>query len=197
LRIPASLAFALTVMLGVSPAQAEAIGNPWSTTLYYGPATTKYFFAVMQKLDLRPTGTLLGLALDRDLVPLGYDIVLGAEVQATQTFFGHRDTTGAVGLGFRVDNIFGFRRVSFSSYLGPSYDTDPPTALIGYGNKIRPSAQNSKWLNFVSAEIAIGFSRAPNWYGVFRVYHRSSLLGVYAGGQDAGTAVGLGLQRRF
>jgi hypothetical protein len=197
-------AFALTLalalaLLAAAPASAAAL--PWSTTLYYGPSTTKYFFAILQKMDLRPTGTLLGLALDRDVMPLGGifggGLSLSGEVQATETFFGHRDSTAALGLGLRAQDIFGLSHVSFAGYLGPSYDSDPPDHLIGYGNKIRPLSRNSKVLNYVSAEIAFGIPRAPGWYSVFRLFHRSSMLGVYGGGQDAGTSVGLGLQRRF
>lgn len=189
----------LVLMFAAAPAHAVTIsGNgPWSTTVYYGPSTTKYFFAIMQKMDLRPTGTMLGLALDRDLVQLGAGIALGAEAQATESFFGHHDTNAALGLGFRANEIFGLPRLGFAFYMGPSYDSDPPAHLIGYGNKIRPISRNSKVLNYVSAEIAFGVPRAPGWSTVFRLFHRSSMLGVYADGQDAGTSVGLGLQRRF
>jgi hypothetical protein len=187
----------LIIVLALPARAAEPRATPWSLTAYYGPSTTKYFFAITQKLDLRPTGTLFGVALDRGLAPLGDDIMLGAELQGTETFFGHRDTAAALGLGFRADRLFGLEGVSFSGFMGPSYDSDPPARLIGYGNKLRADSRNSRLLNYVSAEIAVALPQAPDWYGVFRLFHRSSLIGLYTGGQDAGTAVGLGLQRRF
>jgi hypothetical protein len=193
---PVCWVFAIAVAT-ISAVHADEKDHPWSATVYYGPSTTKYFFAVLQKFNMQPTGTMLGLAVDRNLIYLGDDIYVGAEAQVTQFFFGHTDTTGAAGLGFRADNIFGLSRTIFSMYSGPSYDTDPPYTSIGYGGKILPAERRARFLNFVGAELAVGLPHINNWYGVIRIYHRSSMMGVYPVGDDAGIAVGIGLQYRF
>jgi hypothetical protein len=176
-------------------ARSNEVSDPWSATLYYGPSTTKFFGAVLQGFDMEPTGTMAGLALDRSLLDLGWDISIGGEVQVTQYFFGHKDTTVAGGLGLQFHDIFGFRRTDFSVYAGPSYATDPPYTSIGYRNVLWPSGR-VKFLNFVGIEFASALPQS-DWYGVFRIYHRSGMFGIYASSDDDGLAVGLGIQRRF
>jgi hypothetical protein len=145
---------------------------------------------------MQPTGTMVGLAVDRQLVDLGWDISLAGEGQVTQYFFGHPNTTFALGLGLQLNDIFGLNRTSFSGYLGPSYATDPPYTSIGYGGKIwRASRVN--FLNFVSIEFAAGIPNHPHWDGVLRIYHRSGLMGVYTDSDDDGMAIGLGIRAHF
>ena len=75
--------------------QDDREDGPWSATLYLGPASTKYAVATFMSLNMHPTGVMAGLAVDRKLLYLGYDISLAAEGQVTQYFFGHEDTTFA------------------------------------------------------------------------------------------------------
>ncbi|MDE2493550.1 MAG: hypothetical protein KGL97_06560 [Alphaproteobacteria bacterium] len=179
-----------------SPAAARAQGNPWTATLYYGPSTTKFFVAAVESLKLQPTGTMIGLAADRRLAYLGWDISLAGEGQITQYFFGHTDTTVALGLGFQADDLFGYKRTSLNIYDGPSYATDPPYTSIGYKGRIWPS-QRKKWQNFIGVEFAVGIPWDRHWDAVFRLYHRSGLFGVYNESDDDGLAFGAGMRCHF
>lgn len=178
-------------------AQAAHSGDgPWSGTLYFGPSSTKYFVAAALSLKLQPTGGMAGLAVDRKLLYLGSDISLAAEGQVTQYFFGHKNTTFALGLGLQFDKLFGFQHTSLSVYDGPSFATDPPYTSIGYKGRLWP-AWRKKFLNYVSVELAVGLSSKSKWDGVFRFYHRSGVFGIYSDGDDDGLMIGIGLRRRF
>jgi len=178
------------------PGRAAAADGAWSATLYAGPATTQYILAALSSGSFRPTGAMAGLAVDRKLVPLGWDISLGVEGQVTQTFFGHRDTNFALGPGIVADAPFGWKGTSFSIFSGPSYATDPPAFSYGYGGKIEPSPRK-KWLNFVGVEFAARLAPDSDWDVAGRFYHRSGAFGLYADDVDAGMAVGIGIRRRF
>jgi hypothetical protein len=178
------------------PSAAQPVAHRWSGTVYFGPSTTKYFGAVLQKLNFEPTGAMIGLAADRPFLDLGWDIALSGEVQATQYIFGHPNTSFATGLGFQANAPFGIGGTSLSVYDGPSYDLDPPLTSIGYGNRLWP-AWRKKFLNYVSIEYGIDFPSAPDWAAVFRLYHRSGAFGLYSAGDDDGVAVGLGLRYTF
>jgi hypothetical protein len=192
--------FALTVvllaMLFPGRVIADSADGPWSATLYAGPATTKFLLAVLSSGSYRPTGAMAGLAVDRKLVPLGWDISLALEGQVTQTFFGQRDTTFALGPGIVAHEPFGWKGTSFSFFTGPSYATDPPATSIGYGGKIEPSGRK-KWLNFVGVEFAARLAPESDWDVVGRLYHRSGAFGLYANNTDVGMAVGVGIRGRF
>jgi hypothetical protein len=192
----------LAILLLLSATAARADDAQWSATLYAGPATTKYILAVLSSGSFQPTGAMAGLAVDRrHLVDLGWDITFGVEGQVTQTFFGQRDTTFALGPGLEAHEPFGWKGTSFSFYTGPSYATDPPATSIGYGGKIEPSGRKT-WLNFVGVEFASRLAPDSdpangNWDIVGRLYHRSGAWGLYAENTDAGMAVGIGIRKRF
>jgi hypothetical protein len=193
MRGPCRWAF-LILALTVPAAHAASINGPLTVTLYAGPSSTKFFGAVLQSLKLQPTGAMVGVAVDGRLLYLGQGISLAGEAQVTQYFWGHENTTVALGLGFQFKDIFGWRRVDWSIYAGPSYATDPPFVSIGYRGRLYPAARN-KYLNFVGIEWAVGLGHDSPWQGVFRVYHRSGLYGVYSESDDDGIALGWGIRR--
>jgi hypothetical protein len=189
------------LLVTTSSAQAEQVSlpwqsTPWSATLYVGPSSTKFLGAVIQSLHLQPSGAMIGLALDGRLFYLGQGISLAAEGQATEYVFGHKDTSFALGLGFQANDIFNFKRTSFSFYTGPSYATDPPFTSIGYSHHIYPSGR-VKFLNYIAIEVAVGPFADSQWEGVFRIYHRSGAFGLYSIGDDDGLMLGWGIRRRF
>jgi hypothetical protein len=143
-------------------------------------------------------GGMIGLAADRKLFNLGWDISAAAEGQVTQYAFGHRYTTIAMGVGIQFNNLFNFRRtpMSLSVYTGPSYATFPPQFGIGYDNQ-HLTLTRQKWLNYLAVEFAVGIPTAPRWDAVFRLYHRSGAFGFYSIAADEGTAMGIGIRRRF
>ena len=194
--------FILVILVTAAvPAQAEQISlpwqaTPWSATLYVGPSSTKYLGAVVQSLHLQPSGAMIGLALDGRLFYLGQGISIAGEGQVTQYFWGHTDTSFALGAGFQANDIFNLKRTSFSFYTGPSYATDPPFTSIGYSHHIYPSLRK-KFLNYIAIEVAVGPSADSQWEGVFRIYHRSGAYGLYSIGDDDGLVLGWGIRRRF
>jgi hypothetical protein len=156
----------------------------------------KYFGAFIQKLNLEPNSVMFGVAVNRKLAYLGADIYLAGEVQVTQYFFGHLNTTGAATIGFQFDKLFGFDRTSFSAYMGPSYATDPPYFALGYHNQLEgPPRKNL--LNALSLELAFGLPGSERWDAAIRMYHRSGAFGLYSTGNDAGEAFGLGVRYHF
>jgi hypothetical protein len=187
---------ALAAIFMTFAARAGVGERPWSVTAYIGPASTKYFGAFIQKLNLEPTSVMFGVALDRKLAYLGADISLAGEIQFTQYFFGHYNTTGALEFGLQFEKLFGFDRTSFSAYTGPSYATDPPYTAIGYHNRLEgPPRKN--FLNAVSLELAFGLPGSERWDAAVRMYHRSGVFGLYSTGNDAGIAFGLGVRYHF
>jgi len=176
--------------------QAVAAGEPWSVTLYTGPWAPKYFGAALQDFNLQNREMIAGIALDRKLAYLGYDIYLSGELQATQTYAGHGDTTFAVGLGFECIKILGFERTSFAAYTGPSYGLNPSHISIGYKHRLYP-APRKKFLNAVTLEFASGLPFSEKWDWAARLYHRSGVFGLYSEGNDDGVGVGLGFKYHF
>jgi hypothetical protein len=170
--------------------------SPWSVTLYYGPSTTKFVGATLRSMEPQWSNAMAGLAIDRKLAYLGYDISLAAEAQVTQYMFENTDTTFALGLGFQAENVFGCKRLTFSGYFGPSYGLNPARSSIGYNGTPFPSTRK-KFLNYVGAEIAYGIPWDRHWDAVFRFYHRSGVFGLYSDGDDDGLSIGVGLRANF
>jgi len=171
--------------------------DPWSASLYAGPATTKYVGAIVQSgFNFHPTAAAMGLDLDRRLFYLGDDLWIGWDAQGVQYLFGHRDTAYGTGLGFLVNDPFGWNNTKFSIYDGPSWDTDPPFISIGYKEKVHP-ASRGRFLNYVSVDFAVQLPHTEKWDGVFQLYHRSGMWGVYSVEDDESTVVGFGLRYRF
>lgn len=170
--------------------------HAWSLSLYAGPATTKYFGAILQGFDFQPRSVMIGLAANRPFLDLGWGIALSGELQVTQYVFGHRNTSFAAGLGIRANEPFGLAGTSLSIHDGPSYALNPPHTSIGYGNTLQPSWRK-KFLNYVSIEFAVSLSQARDWDGVFRVYHRSGAFGLFSRGNDDGAAIGFGVRHNF
>jgi hypothetical protein len=168
----------------------------WGIGLYVGSASSKYVGAILQDFNLQSHEYMIGLTLDRKLARLWGDVYLGGELQATQYFNGHANTTFAGMLGFEIDKLFGYPHTSFSFYDGPSYALDPPYVSIGYKHRTY-RATRKKFLNAIAVEFASGLPYAENWDWTVRFYHRSGVFGLYSIGCDDGLSVGLGLKYHF
>lgn len=168
----------------------------WSVSLWTGPYAPKYFGAVLQDFNMQSHEMMAGVALDRKLARLWTDLYLSGEIHVSQTYLGHSDTTFAAMLGFEAENLFGYKRTSFSFYLGPSYGLNPGYYSIGYKHRVYP-AWRKKFLNAVSFEFSSGLPFTDNWDWVIRHYHRSGMFGVYSDGDDDGLSFGLGLRYHF
>jgi hypothetical protein len=202
LRIAMGLVAAVLITTAAGAAETP-YSNPdytrpqyWSVAIYVGPASPKYFGAILQDFNLQSHEYMVGVALDRKLVRLWREFYLSGEVQVTQYFNGHANNTFAAMLGFEIDNLFGYERTSFSFYDGPSYSLDPPFLTIGYKHRTYVSARK-KFLNAIAIEFASGLPFTRNWDWTARVYHRSGVFGLYSDGCDDGMTIGLGVKYHF
>jgi hypothetical protein len=189
----------LCVSLSCLPAHADddARNDPWSVSVYAGPATTKYVGAiVVSGFNYHPTSAAVGVDLDRRLIYLGGDLWIGADAQAAIYRFGHPDKVYGAGLGFLVDDPFGWENTKFSIYDGPSWDTDPPYISIGYKEKVHPAARG-RFLNYVSFDFAVRLPHTEKWDLIAQVYHRSGMFGAFSIEDDESTIVGCGIRYRF
>ena len=177
-------------------AHAAPSNGPWSVTVYFGPATTKFFGAVFTSGRMQPNAAMLGVAGDGRLLYLGQGVSLAAEGEITQYVFGHRNTTFSFGLGFQLNDPFGLGHTRLSVYDGPSYALDPPYTSIGY-HSIVYRASRKKFENYVTLEYAMALSHESNWDATIRMFHRSGAWGLYTDSDDDGLAFGLGLKYRF
>jgi hypothetical protein len=177
-------------------AMAQPYSDKWSMSVFIGPTTTKYFTRIFRDGDFAPSGAAIAINADRRLAYLGWGFTLAAEGLVTQGIAGRADTTASLGLGFEFTGFPWQARwpTSFSFFIGPSYSFDPP-ALGGFkGNQ--PIFQRRPLLNYVGIEFAAALSRAGKWDGIFRVFHRSGVFGLYSDA-DEGTMIGLGIRHRF
>ena len=165
----------------------------WSVTLYGGPASHSRVSDIFQGLG-HLNGGMVGLAVDKDLFDLGWDISVAAEAQLTGYLFDTYYGTGALGIGVRFHH-FPWDNTSLGIYSGPSYAVDPPkVADYHYG----PSYRMRKFLNYVGVEFAVAIPHyARHWDMVMRIYHRSGAWGLYSKNVDEGSMVGVGIRARF
>lgn len=179
----------IVVMLAGGAAQA----GPWSATLYAGVSSDRRFSDITSgKVDVR--GGMVGLAVDRDLFNLGWDVSVGAEGQLTEYSFGSGFTNIALGLGLRLHH-FPWDNTSLAIYTGPSYSLSPPHVPVYHPSS---NYRLKRWLNYIGIEFAVALPWDPeHWDGVFRIYHRSGAWGVYSLNIDEGTTVGFGIRARF
>ncbi len=188
----------LLTALGTQNAKAD--GGIWSATLYAGPGTDHNSTQLIGEpiilyghnygSGFTVDNVMLGLAVDRRLVSLGWGFSLATEGQLTAYAFGHPYGTGALGLGFQF-NGFPWNAelpTTISGYTGPSYAVNPPRAPLFKGKAL---------LNYVGIELAIAIPDTHGWDVVGRVYHRSGVWGVYSLADDEGTMIGIGVRKRF
>lgn len=169
--------------------------GPWSATLYAGPGTDHNFTQILGKPIIADghnygsgftvNNVMLGLAVDRRLVRLGWGFSFAAEGQLTAYSFGHPYGTGALGLGLQFNDLPG---ATISAFTGPSLAVNPPGPPRFHGKAL---------LNYIGLEFAIRIPHSPGWDIVTRVYHRSGVWGIYSLDLDESTMVGVGLRKRF
>ncbi len=178
-------------------AMAQPYGEKWSVSAFIGPTTTKYFSQIFLDGDYAASGAAIGINADRRLAYLGWGFTLVAEGLVTQGIAGRADTTVSLGLGLEFTDFPWQARwpTSFSFLTGPSYSFDPPSLGGPEGNE--PFFQRRHLLNYVGIEFAAALSRTGKWDGVFRIFHRSGVFGLYSANADEGTMMGLGIRHRF
>jgi hypothetical protein len=186
----------IALCAGIFP--VHAADPPWAVSLYAAAASNKFVSDILFDGEFEPSGGMIGLALDRRLFGLGSSFDIEAEAQLTHYGLGHAYSTAALGIGFRFRDFpwSASAPTSFAFYTGPSYADDPPAMGISSGQGgVR--FERKKWLNYVALELAVSPVPDSYWDGVIRVYHRSGAFGLYSSAADNGTAIGLGIRRRF
>ncbi len=176
----------------------SADDGPWSATLYAGPATNKFATHLLFNGGYDADGMIIAIAPDVRLAKLGWGLTLEAEGQFDQFTFGHDYQTFALGIGLRFHDFPWRDRwpSSVALYTGPSYATNPPATGIGFHEAV-VGFERTHWLNYLGFEYAMALSKTSKWDASFRIFHRSGVFGVYSQGADEGTAIGLGVRRRF
>ena len=186
----------LTLVLFLLPVRYARAGDGktgWSATIYGGPASYSRVSDIFQG-DGRINGGMVGFAVDKDLIHLSRDVVIGAEGQLTGYVFDHYYGTAAVGIGLRFDR-FPWDNTSLAVYSGPSYALNPPKLIR---NKYGKSFEMKKFLNYTGVEFAVAVPHhEQHWDMVLRIYHRSGAWGVYSNNVDEGSMIGVGIRARF
>lgn len=183
----------VVALIVVVLADGIAHAGPWSATLYAGISSDRRFSDITSgKVNVR--GGMVGLAVDRDLFNLGWDVSVAAEGQLTEYSYGSGFTNFALGLGLRFHK-FPWDNTSLGIYTGPSYSLSPPHIPVYY---YASNYRMKRWLNYIGLEFAVAVPWDPDhWDVVFRTYHRSGAWGVYSINIDEGTTIGLGIRARF
>jgi hypothetical protein len=173
------------------PACAQA--DPWSITLYGGPATGKIFTQVIAGRFTWDSG-MVAVAADRRLARLGWGFNLVGEFQYQQYSFGHTYPSIALGLGLEFHDFPWERQVptSFSVFVGPTYSYDPP---LNYPRSEWGSRKSL--LNYIAVEVAVPVPGLRNLDLVMRGYHRSGVWGIYTLDADEVTSIGGGIRWRL
>jgi hypothetical protein len=181
----------------IDSALAQPFADKWSASVFIGPTTTKFFSQIFLDGDYAASGAAFGINADRRLAYLGWGFTLVAEGLVTQGIAGRADTTASLGLGLEFTGFPWQARwpTSFSFFTGPSYSFDPPSLGGPEGNE--QFFQRRHLLNYVGIEFAAALSRAGKWDGIFRIFHRSGVFGLYSKDADEGTMMGLGIRHRF
>ena len=180
------LALAMVVFSPV--AEAKELVEPWSATLYAGPAVNRWVTTILGG-NIKPNGAMLGLALDGRIARLTSKLSLAGEVQFTQFAFGVNYSTVSGGIGVRYDGSTWGVPTTFAIYTGPSYASASPL-IYPYGGKM------PRFVNYVGFEA--GATLLNSKYDVVvRMFHRSGAWGLYSTSADEGSMIGVGLRRRF
>jgi hypothetical protein len=186
------------LLLFLFPVSAAAqTETPWAATLYAGPATASSSSQIFFHGDFTPDAAMVGLALDRHLVDVGWGFDLEGEGQATH-FAGRRNyDTMSLALGMRFHDFPWDRPTSIALFTGPSWADDPPPIGTGTFHGVPIRFAREAWLESVGAELAVSISEDNAWSAALRFYHRSGAFGLFADNADEGSMVGIGIRRQF
>jgi len=185
----------LFLLLLLFPGAAAAQDTPWRATLYGGTLTRLNTTQIFLHGHYHPDGSQVGLALSRDLAPLGSSFTLVGEGGVMRQVAKGDETTINLGVGVRYDFQLLSLPVGISAFTGPSWADDPPVIPTGTWHGTPINFRRNPWLNYVGTQIAIALS--PELAATIRYDHRSGAFGLFAPNADEGSALGFGVQVRF
>lgn len=108
----------LCLLMLLFPGVASAQIAPWRATLYGGTITRLNTTQIFLHGHYRPDGSQIGVALSRDLAPLGSGFTLVGEGGAMHQVAKGDETTVNLGLGLRYDLEFLSLPVGISAFTG-------------------------------------------------------------------------------
>src|SRR5690348_9274296 len=121
----------LCLLMLLFPGVASAQIAPWRATLYGGTITRLNTTQIFLHGLYRPDGSQIGVALSRDLAPLGSGFSLVGEGGAMHQVYKGHETTVNLGLGLRYDLEFLSLPVGICAFTGPSWAIHPPVIPTG------------------------------------------------------------------
>jgi hypothetical protein len=182
-------------LLLLFPGVASAQGTAWRAAVYGGTITRLNTTQIFLHGHYHPDGSQIGVALSRDLAPLGSGFTLLGEGGAMHQVAKGDETTVNLGVGVRYDLEFLSLPVGISAFTGPSWADDPPVIPTGTWHGTPINFRRNPWLNYVGTQIAIALT--PKFAATIRYDHRSGAFGLFAPNADEGSALGFGVQMRF
>lgn len=185
----------LVLLLTMFPGAAAAQGTTWRATVYGGTLTRLNTTQIFLHGHYHPDGSQIGIALSRDLAPLGTSFTLVGEGGVMKQVAKGDETTVNLGIGVRYDFEFLALPVGISAFTGPSWADDPPVIPTGTWHGTPINFRQNPWLNYVGTQIAVALN--PKIAATIRYDHRSGAFGLFAPNADEGSALGVGLQMRF
>ena len=172
-----------------------AMAGPWSTTFYAGPETHDDSSQIFLKGQFHPDGTVVGIAVDRDVAELGSGFTLADEGDVTHFITKQDETTVDLGVGVVFHEFPWATPTAVALFTGPSWADDPPLIGTGTFHGAPINFARMSLLEYVSAEMAMEV--APAWSAVLRFHHRSGGFGLFAPNADEGSMFGVGIRRQF
>jgi len=185
----------LFLLLLLFPSIASAQGAAWRATVYGGTITRLNTTQIFLHGHYHPDGSQIGLALSRDLAPMGSGFTLVGEGGVMHQVAKGDETTVNLGVGVRYDFEFLALPVGISAFTGPSWADDPPVIPTGTWHGTPINFRRNPWLNYVGTQIAIALT--PKFAATIRYDHRSGAFGLFEPNADEGSALGFGIQMRF
>jgi hypothetical protein len=185
----------LFLLLLLFPSVASAQGTAWRATVYGGTITRLNTTQIFLHGHYHPDGSQVGVALSRDLAPLGSGFTFVGEAGVTHQVAKGVETTVNLGLGARYDFAILSVPVGIGAFTGPSWADDPPIIPTGTWHGTPINFRQNPWLNYVGTQITIALT--PKFAATVRYDHRSGAFGLFAPNADEGSALGFGVQMRF
>jgi hypothetical protein len=185
-------AFGVIFMCGTQPACADDswIFSDWKFAAYAGPVTHTSTFQILGGHANFDQGGLAVFALSREIIRLGAGFSLEGEGQFGQHFAQLHEQEFNLLLDLRYSDFGWSDRLptSLAVYLGPSYEN-----WTAHGVTTRYD-----WENYLGAEVAVALPWGPDWSGIFRYHHRSSVSRLlHPVVTDDGTMLGVGIKYAF
>lgn len=186
----------LALAAGGPASASEVLFRKDSIFVFGGIHSTGNLGQSLDPFDRHDDSYLLGAAFAQDLFPLGTYLVLGGEIGAAARF-GNRGSAefwGGPGVRLRPIPIGDAIAIAPAVVVGLSAVTRPND--IERQREIARNG-NATLLFYLAPEIALSIKQWPNIEIVYRVHHRSGLLGTLGRLEEGSNAHVLGVRWRM